>query len=152
MWFPCGGFPIRHDSKETDWEAAIGLAVMRLDGFAAWEAASKPGELVTQPCLCNGDRLFLNAEAQKGSLTVQVLDENGNAVKGFESESCEAVTTDTLVDGSGGWIQWKQEKDLRRVKGKPIQLRFTLQNARLYSFRVADEKTSQLPVPRATNR
>jgi hypothetical protein len=30
-----------------------------------------------------------------------------------------------------GWIQWTKEADLRRVQGKQIQLRFTLQNARL---------------------
>jgi len=53
--------------------------------------------------------------------------------------ACCAVTTDTLENG--GWVQWKKEKDLRRVQGKQIRLRFTLQNAKLYSFRVADEKT-----------
>lgn len=38
------------------------------------------------------------------------------------------------------------------LQGKQIQLRFTLKNAKLYSFRVADEKTTKLPVPRATTQ
>lgn len=59
MWFPYGGFPIRHDSKETNWESAIGIATMRTDGFAAWEAGAETGELVTQPFCCNGNRLFV---------------------------------------------------------------------------------------------
>jgi hypothetical protein len=107
---------------------------------------------VTQRFRCNGDRLFINADAQKGSLAVEVLDENGNPIKEFESKSCRPVTTDTLADEHAGWIQWPKQKDLRRLQGKQIQLRFTLQNARLYSFRVADEQTMKLPVPRATTR
>jgi hypothetical protein len=57
-----------------------------------------------------------------------------------------------LAKESDGWIQWTKEADLRRVEGKQIQLRFTLQNARLYAFRIADEKTMRRPVPRATTR
>ncbi len=143
--FDCG-------TKETNWESAIGMATMRTDGFAAWEAGAESGELVTQPFRCNGDRLFINAEAQNGSVAVEVLDEKGKPLKGFETKSCRIVTTDTLAKERDGWVQWKKEKDLRRLQGKPIRLRFTLKNARLYSFRVADKKTMQLPVPRATTR
>jgi len=152
MWFPYGGFPIRHDSKETNWESAIGMATMRRDGFAAWEAGDEPGQLVTQPFRCNGDRLFINAEAQNGLAAVEVLDEKGKPLKGFDAKSCRAVAADTLTKERDGWIQWKKEKDLRRLQGKLIQLRFTLRNARLYSFRIADEKTMKLPIPRATTR
>ena len=152
MWFPYGGFPIRHDTQETDWISAIGIATLRVDGFAAWEAGAESGELVTQPFGCNGDRLFVNAEAQDGFLHVEVLDENGNLLEGFEASSCSVVTTDTLAKENDGWIRWTKEADLRRVQGKQIQLRFTLQNARLYSFRVADEKSMKRPVPRATTR
>jgi hypothetical protein len=152
MWFLYGGFPIRHDTQQTDWVSAIGIATLRLDGFAAWEAGAESGELVTQPFRCNGDRLFVNAEAQDGSLRVEVLDENGNPLEGFEARACHVVTTDTLAKENDGWIQWTKEANLRRVQGKQIQLRFTLQNARLYSFRVADEKSMKLSVPRATRR
>lgn len=152
MWFPYGGFDILHDSQATDWDSAIGMATMRLDGFAAWEAGAESGELVTQPFMCNGDRLFVNAESQDGSLTVEVLNEQGNPLPGFEADSCEPVTTDTLAKDSGqaGWIRWKAEQDLARLQGQRIQLRFTMKNARLYSFRVADKKTEKLPTPRAT--
>ena len=152
MWFPYGGFPIRHDTKETDWESAIGLATMRLDGFAAWEAGDETGELVTQPFRCNGNRLFVNADAKGGSIAVEVLDDNGAAVNGFETKSCRLVTTDTLATEGNGWISWATEESLVRVEGQQIQLKFTLQNARLYSFRIADENTVKLSVPRATTQ
>jgi hypothetical protein len=152
MWFPYGGFPIRHDSKETNWESAIGLATMRLDGFAAWEAGAESGELVTQPFRCNGDRLFVNAEAQQGFVRVEVLDEQGRPFVGFEEKSCRPLAGDTLASEGDGWVRWQGEPDWGRLQGRRIQLRFVLQNARLYSFRLADASTKRLPVPRAIQR
>jgi hypothetical protein len=152
MWFPYGGFPIHHDTKETTWESAIGMATMRLDGFAAWEAGAEAGELVTQTFRCAGNKLFINAEAQNGFVTVEVLDEKGKPLKGFESKNCKVVSADTLEKENEGWIQWKKEKDLSRLAGKRIQLRFRLKNARIYSFRVADQQTMKPPAPRATTR
>lgn len=152
MWFPFGGFPINHDSKETNWESAIGLAVTRLDGFAAWEATDEKGELVTQPLHCNGDRLFVNADSHDGKMTVEVLDEHGSPIEGFDPASCNTVSADTMAQQDAGWIHWKTEDNLSRLQGRTIQLRFTLERARLYSFRIADAKTVSLPVPRATDR
>lgn len=152
MWFPYGGFPIRHDTQETDWKSAIGLATTRLDGFAAWEAGAETGELITQPFQCNGDCLFVNADAQGGLLTVEVLNASGKPIEGFDFNSCRAITTDTLTNDDDGWIRWTSDANLARLKGQPIQLKFTLQNARLFSFRVADENTINLPTPRATTR
>jgi hypothetical protein len=152
MWFPYGGFPIKHDTSETNWESAIGLAMIRLDGFADWEAGDEPGELVTQPFTCQGDRLFVNTDARNGTVAVEVLGANGSPVDGFDSESCQPISADTLLKTDDGWIHWKNETDLRRLRGRQIQLRFKLRNARLYSFRIADQRTISLPVPRATDR
>jgi hypothetical protein len=103
---------------------------------------------VTQPFRCDGAHLFVNADAQGGSLDVEVLDEKGNLLAGFDAESCRKISTDTLVAEDGAWVQWNGESTLRQLNGRQIQLRFRLQNARLYSCRVADEKSR--PVPRAT--
>jgi hypothetical protein len=94
----------------------------------------------------------VNADAQGGSLAVEVLDDNGTVIKGLEQASCKLLTTDTLASEQDGWVRWSTEKDLRRIKGRTLRLKFTLQNARLYSFRIADEDTINLPVPRATPR
>jgi hypothetical protein len=150
MWFPYGGFPIRHDTKETNWQSAIGLATTRLDGFAAWQAGDKPGELVTQPFKLGGDRLFVNADATGGSITVEVL-ADGKTIDHFGAASCQPITTDTLADNENGWVSWKNDANLSSLKDQLVQLKFKLQNASLYSFRLATKDTMKLPTPRATN-
>ena len=152
MWFPYGGFPIHHDSQETNWQSAIGMATMRLDGFAAWRAGIETGELVTRPFRCDGDRLFVNADATRGSMAVEVLDEKGTPVEGFEANACQTIRTDTLAGEADGWVRWKTNENLKGVQGKTIQLRFVFKDADLFSFRVADEKSMDLRVPRATHQ
>ncbi len=176
MWFPYGGFPIRHDSRETNWESAVGLAVMRRDGFAAWEASENPGELTTQPFVCNGDKLIINAEiggwdvalqrpsptdilgrdvalqrpSPDGSIVVEILDENSKVIRGFDAKACQPITGDTLAEPSMGRVHWGKSKELDSVRNKTIQLHFKIKNARLYSFRIATDAPVNLPVPRAT--
>ncbi|MGI8604288.1 MAG: hypothetical protein ACR2OZ_15030 [Verrucomicrobiales bacterium] len=148
MWFPYGGFPIRHDSQNRNWESATGLATTRLDGFAAWQADSE-GELVTQPFVCNGEMLFINANAERGSVGVEVL-ENGKPVEGFDPQASRRLTGDTLDPKSDGGVQWIGRPDISLLKDKTIQLRFVLKEASLFSFRIADKQTEKLPAPRAT--
>jgi hypothetical protein len=96
----------------------------------------------------------VNAESQNGSLTVEVLGDDGTAIPGFDADACQVVAADTLApdEQPDGWIKWKNEVGMGRLQGQSIQLRFILKNAKLYSFRVADETTMKLPVPRATTR
>jgi hypothetical protein len=152
MWFPYGGFPIHHDSPDQTWQSAIGLATTRLDGFSAWRAGSEEGKLTTQPLRCDGDRLFVNADASHGSLAVEVLDENGKVIDGFGAEKCRSIKADTLADGADGWVKWNDSGDLKSLQGKTIQLRFIAKGADLFSFRIGDEKHVDLPVPRATRQ
>jgi hypothetical protein len=136
MWFPYGGFPIRHDSQEQNWEAAIGMAVMRRDGFAAWEATDQ-GELLTRDFLCPGNELVVNAETQPtGSVRVELLAE-GARIAEFSAQKCIAITGDTLRTDDAGRVQWENGAQISALRGKRIQLRFVLQNARLFSFRFA---------------
>ena len=84
---------------------------------------------------------------------VEVLDEHGAPIAGFEAESCQPVSADTLAEKNSGWIHWKNRSRISAdLQGQANSIAISLQNARLYSFRVADEKTMNLPVPRATDR
>jgi hypothetical protein len=151
MLFPYGGFPITHDSPRQDWEAAIGLARLRLDGFSAWKADAT-GELVTQPFICNGDSLIVNADGTNGSIAAEILNQKGKPIAGFEAHNCLTLSSsgyfDSLQFPSHGQIIWRKKKDLKSLHGKTIQLRFLLNHARIFSFRIATRET--LLVPRAT--
>jgi hypothetical protein len=150
MWFPYGGFPIRHDTTRQDWTSAIGLATMRLDGFAAWRAGDVPGELTTQPIRCDGDRLFVNADASHGQIRVEVLDARGHPIDGFDAAACQPLNGDTLEENGNGWVSWKAHADLKPLVGQTIQLRFVLTNTDLYALRITDQQHLHQRTPRAT--
>ena len=68
--------------------------------------------------------MFVNVDALKGSLKVEILDSAGDVA----AES-DAVAGDEL----SAKLQWKRG-DLAELKGQKISLRFILRNARFYSY------------------
>lgn len=88
------------DPNRDNQHGQTGLATWRRDGFLSLTNASQPGlgdagEVITKPVVFSGKDLHLNATVHpKGTLTVQVLDADGNAIPGFTSRS---VRGDQLV-------------------------------------------------------
>ena len=98
LWMYYGGFGYtqQHQScqvavggimKPGDVPTGIGVAKMRLDGFASLNAGREPGKLVTRPLQFSGSRLEVNAVV-RGSLRVAVLDEEGHALQGLGEVEC----------------------------------------------------------------
>jgi hypothetical protein len=111
----------------------VGLAVLRRDGFASLDAVADGGTITTRPVKFTGNRLFVNADAAKGELRVEVLDRDGKVLPPFTSDNCEAVRVDkTLVE-----VKWRGVEDLSRLSGSPVRFRFKLRDASLYSFWVS---------------
>jgi hypothetical protein len=107
--------------------AAIGLLTLRRDGFVSFDAGEEAGWLLTRPfVLPNGD-LHLNVDARGGWIRVAVCDGTGSPIDGFETS--EPVTGDML----DAVVRW-EKGNLRRLEGRTVQLRFSLQRAKLYSF------------------
>ncbi len=78
-----------------------------------------------------GERLAVNFAAQDGgALRVAILDAKGKPVPGFTLQDCQPLTGDAIDQA----VSWKGKTDVRPLAGKPIQLRFELKNADLYSF------------------
>ena len=127
--FLYGGFPIIHHDHAQTWDSAIGFASLRRDGFAAWEADAE-GTLTTQPFVCPGGRLLVNADARGGAVTVEVLDESGEPIPGFEAARCAPLTADAVAAP----VHWA-DADLDALTGRPLRLRFAVQAARLFAFR-----------------
>lgn len=115
--------------------STTGLGVLRRDGFASMDAGSKEGTLTTRPVRFKGKHLFVNLDAAKGELRVEVLDEKSKVIEPFGRGSAGAMDGDHTLRGVG----WEAANDLSALTGKPVRFRFYLKNARLYSFWVTPD-------------
>jgi uncharacterized membrane protein len=131
----------------SNWVGGIGLATMRKDGFASLDAGSTSGTLITRRLLNAAGTLRVNySAAAGGSLRVEVQDENGNPVPGHSLAEC----TPLQGDATDAAVAWGPLTVLPTTAG-PISLRFSLQNASIYSFR-ADEPVTVLQPPVITRQ
>lgn len=118
--------------RSADWHFAIGLATLPLDRFVALQAKGT-GTVTTRPFLCEGSKLDVNVDAKKGALLVEVLDDAGRPVPGFTRKEAKAAKQ---VDELRLQPEWQGHNNLGPLKGKMVQLRFHLTDARLYAFQV----------------
>jgi hypothetical protein len=127
------GNPIIYDEYEgtergTKYSAGIGLATWPLDRFVSADGGPEGGTLTTVPLHFSGNRLELNVNAAKGRARVELLDAAGRGLPGFGLS--DPVTADSLR----ATVAWKGQTDVGALRGKPVSLRFTLQDAELFSF------------------
>lgn len=151
LWFWYSGYEGRPENKpETPGKkhgfaapllgmynnGAIGLAVLRRDGFVSYSARETQGELLTKPLCFSGKNMFVNVDCPEGELLVEILDaETMKPIPGFSFDRCVPVTDDkTLTE-----IRWKGQKDLRALVGKSIRFRFRLTAGDLYAFWVSPD-------------
>lgn len=142
LWFYYGGMDHSHFSEFYTYSedgstlfpqarSGIGLAVARLDGFAAIEAGDEPGTLTTKPLVLTGTHLVINAECgEDGHVVVEILDHAGKPLPDFSLDRADRITGDSVRALS----TWKANPDIGKLNGRPLKLRFHLRNARLYSF------------------
>jgi hypothetical protein len=131
------GLANRHRPYEGKDEAfrqggGLGLATLRVDGFASLNASYDGGRITTKPFRTHGRQLRVNAKADCGRLRVEVLDGNGQPIPGFRPEDCQVMQADS-VDAS---ILWRGSMSLAAFKDRPLRLRFWLENVRLYAYRI----------------
>ncbi|QDU96280.1 hypothetical protein [Lignipirellula cremea] len=108
---------------------------LRRDGFVSVSAPMRGGELTTRPIKFRGKELRLNfATSAAGNLFVELQDADGKALPGYRQEDCQSVFGDT----HDRVVTWKQGADVSSLVGRPIRLRFRLEDADLYAFRFQD--------------
>lgn len=106
--------------------------VMRLDGFISVNAGFEAGEFITKPFVFGGDELEINhSTAGAGNIWVEIQDGDGQAIPGFTLEDCDAIRGDAIA----GIVSWKESSDVSSLAGKPVRLRFVMNEADLYSLR-----------------
>jgi hypothetical protein len=138
---------------------------LRTDGFASAHASYEGGEMVTKPLTFEGTELEINySTSAAGSVQVEIQDADGGPLPGYSLEECPNIIGDeiahvvvwgdpppplssgtdakTLEQESGLSLEahvtvWEGRKDVGKLAGRPIRLRFVLKDADLYSFRFA---------------
>lgn len=111
-------------------QRATGLATLRVDGFVSLHAGTdKTGTLVTRPLEPGAGNLIINAEA-RGEIRVTVHRPDGETIDGYPVQESKAIHGDSLRHR----VSWRSSSEFAELIGTPIQLRFHLKNADLYSF------------------
>ncbi len=129
LLFYYGGFDNRHDARQFN--GAIGLASMRLDGFCSMRAGRSGGWLVTRREALDRPAVRINAvTGPLGSVAAEILDVQGNAVPGFSRDECIPFSGDA-VDRE---LRWKTGTWPADRVGKLHQIRFLLREADLFSY------------------
>lgn len=129
LYFYMSGRRLNEAKKEV---ISTGLATLRRDGFASMSGS---GEVVTEILKYSGNYLFINAAA-RGSMIVELLDENGDVIPGFSAGECNIVKT----DGCKIMVSWKEHSDLRSLNGRNLKIKFHLEDADLYSFWISQSE------------
>ena len=111
---------------------AIGLATIRVDGFASVEASFDGGWIQTRELDFGGQELSVNVVSDHGRLMVEVLDgRNDEPIRGYTLAECIPIETDS----TDVRVRWKKHNSVTALAGRPVKIRFHLWNARLYSYR-----------------
>lgn len=131
----------RYNSKpKHDSNFATGLATLRRDGFVSMRSEKKEGYVIVRTLIPkDGKYLFVNADV-KGTLAVEVLEENGQPLEGFTKKDCIQIKN---TDKTKLMISWKKHSELESLKERMIRLKFYLNKADLYSFWISAWRTGE---------
>jgi hypothetical protein len=104
---------------------------LRTDGFASLHCGYAGGHAITKPLVFAGRELALNfSTSAAGGVKVGIEDADGKAVPGFGLEDC-VMQIGNELDRK---VTWKSGSDVSALAGKELRLRFSMQDADIYSF------------------
>lgn len=69
LWIYYGS--TNNSKKQRPYSGGVGVAKLRVDGFASMDAGEEEGVLITRPLVLTGKALCVNADASAGSLAVE---------------------------------------------------------------------------------
>jgi hypothetical protein len=104
---------------------------LRTDGFVSVNAGYAGGQMATRVLRFSGRKLVLNySTSAAGSVRVEVQSPDGQAVPRYSLPDCRPLVGDEIE----GLVRWRHGAGLGDLAGKPVRLRFVLQDADLYSI------------------
>ena len=135
LYFYYGGWSRPHNSPPAQNRSAIGLGVLRLDGFCSMQAGSDEGNLVTRSENLETPSVTINARTRDGGHVVaEIVDTAGRTLEGFSRSDCRAFQGDELRHV----MHWTTTEFTPRQQAAEKRLRFYLKDADLYSYLTAD--------------
>ncbi len=127
VWAYYTGINTTHGGAMPPKKCVIGRAAWRRDGFVSLTATDN-GFIETVPVGISGNALILNADASHGRILVELLDQSGRILHGYEKRNCNPVSN----NGVAQLVSWKSNLEIPR--NRPLRLRFFCDNAELYGF------------------
>lgn len=104
---------------------------LRLDGFASVHASYEGGEMITRPIIFQGDELHLNfATSAAGGIRVEIQDAQGQPIPGFTLDEAQEMIGNEIQRA----VRWEHGTDVSSLAGRPVRLRFVMQDADLYAM------------------
>lgn len=104
---------------------------LRLDGFASIYAPMSGGEIKIKEMVLKGNSLSINfATSAAGKVLVAIADKYGKTVPGYSFDDCDII----IGDQTDRIVSWQGNSDLNKLSGKTVKLKFSLNEADLYSF------------------
>lgn len=79
----------------------------------------------------------MNLDARKGALRTEIIDAaTGRAIPGYKLGDNLTQKAAVLAgkNNTSLPIRWQEKKDISELLGREVMIRFTLDNAHLYSF------------------
>ncbi len=140
----------RGQSDGSGGMGGIGLAFTKADRFVEQRAGDEPGYLLTREFILEGNRLRLNtglrwATYRAIQMRVEVVRRpelgrhhefsHAPACEGFSFADCDLIR----ADRTDLPVTWRGSPDLSALSGRPVYLRFEMQNMGLYAFRITRE-------------
>lgn len=139
-----GGGPVYHGAfvertsyrSETGVFDSVGLARMKRDRYASYSATTGGSIVAFHGKVTRTSTqipsLRINARAPYGAVLAQVLDASGSEVPGLGIDDCIPFTGDS-VDAE---VRWRDATLAAISDGEEIAIRFVLNEADLYAYRV----------------
>ena len=151
LWIYYSGFDNLHNAPARKHTGQIGLVKIRRDGFSSFDATSE-GYVLTRPLRFEGNALYVNVEllpgapegpaarwkglfnqnaAAAGYLKVELQNEGGDPISGFEAADAKLIPEgDTYSRVSWG------DAEIGALSGEMVRLKFVFSRAKLYSFQI----------------
>ncbi|MDF1753178.1 MAG: hypothetical protein P1U89_10420 [Verrucomicrobiales bacterium] len=118
-----------------------GHYVLRTDGFISIHAGYEQGEFTTKPFIFSGKQLDINySTSAAGRMLIEIIDaETNTPFPDFSAEDCSEIFGDDI----SRIVRWgKDQTDVSHLAGKPVKLRFVMNESDLYSIQFLDREIS----------